>query len=140
MQETLERAWGDAERLGTLKKNELQGWLFTALYHRFIDLCRRRKTEQMAAPELQAMGPGSAQSPEDRYLQSWASFTPERFREAVQALEPKERRCLELHLSGLKYKEIAALTGEPLGTVGYRINQAKEHLRELLLGAEGKKS
>ena len=137
VQETFERALKDAEWLATLGKSEFQGWLYRSLHNRFIDLCRKRKTELAATPKLRAAEPEAVSSPEDRYLRAWGKFSPERFRAAVDALDPKHRRCLELQqVEGLKHREIAAKLQVPQGSVGYWIAEAKKRLAEYYLDSE----
>jgi len=137
VQETFERALRDYDRLSREESGPLRGWLCTTLSHRFLDLCRRRKTEQTAAPELRAAMPETASSPEDRHLHLWTSFTPERFRAAVQALGPRHREAYELHAAGLRYREIAERMGAPVGSVGFWISEARKELRRLLEGGAG---
>ncbi|HZN94431.1 MAG TPA: RNA polymerase sigma factor [Myxococcales bacterium] len=132
VQETFEKALQDIDRLSQLESGRLRGWLCTTLGHRFIDRCRRGKTESTAVPDLRATQPDAAASPEDRYLQQWSSFSPERFRAAVQALKPRHREAYELHASGLRYREIALRLGAPLGSVGFWVSEARKELRQLL--------
>lgn len=132
VQETFERAFREYERLSRTPEAPLRGWLCATLVHRFLDLCRKRKREMTALPELQAIQPESTRSPEDRYERLWKSFSEERFRAAVQKLKPKHREVYELHATGLRYREIAQRLGVPLGSVGFWLSQAREALREML--------
>jgi RNA polymerase sigma-19 factor, ECF subfamily len=134
VQATFQRVLEDVDRLAHLKKNEFQGWLYTVMYHLFITLCRKRETERTAIGALAYESLGIAGSPEERYLIPWAGFSAERFREALEALEPKQRRCLQLQMDGLKHREIAERLKEKMGSVGYWIAEAKRHLREYFLG------
>lgn len=53
--------------------------------------------------------------------------------EAVLRLSPKERAVVHLHYyEGYKTAEIAALTGEPEGTVRSRLSRARAHLKDIL--------
>lgn len=137
VQETFERALQDYDRLSQLESGPFRGWLCTTLNHRFLDLCRRKKTEATAEPELRAAMPDTANSPEDRHLQLWTSFSPERFRAAVQSLKPKYREAYELHAAGLRYREIAERLNAPVGSVGFWISEARKELRQLLEGDAG---
>jgi RNA polymerase sigma-70 factor (ECF subfamily) len=57
-----------------------------------------------------------------------------RVRRAVEALPEPERRALTLKAFGdLRYQEISAATGEPVGTVKWRISRAYARLRQILL-------
>lgn len=141
VQETFERAFEDYARLSRAGDAHCRGWLCTTLFHRFLDLCRRRTREMNAVPELRAMQPEEAGSPEDRYERLWKSFSEDRFRAAVGQLKPRLRQVYELHVSGLRYREIAQQLGVPVGSVGFWLSQAREALREVLEGdKEGGKS
>lgn len=53
--------------------------------------------------------------------------------EVVLALPPKERAVVHLHYyEGYKTAEIAALTGEPEGTVRSRLSRARVRLKDML--------
>ncbi len=52
--------------------------------------------------------------------------------EALAELPAQMRRCILLHLQGLKYREIAGALQLKMGTVKSHIHQAKDQLREKL--------
>ncbi len=53
--------------------------------------------------------------------------------EALSSLPEKERSIVSLHIyAGLKFREIAEITGSPTGTVLWRYNRAISRLRKLL--------
>ena len=57
----------------------------------------------------------------------------ERLRRALEQLPPEFRETIVLReLEGLSYKEIAAVTGIPVGTVMSRLARARERLQECL--------
>lgn len=58
----------------------------------------------------------------------------ERMRRAIAALPAKERVCLTLHLEGISYKEIAAITGMTVNYVGVRISRAKRAVEARMKG------
>lgn len=54
---------------------------------------------------------------------------------AMAALAPEDRELVTLHVNGgLKFREVAAITSLPLGTVLWRYRRAIDRLRELLKG------
>lgn len=56
---------------------------------------------------------------------------------ALAGLEPGDRELVTLHLNGgLKFRELAGLTGRPLGTVLWRYRRALSRLRAYLNGGE----
>lgn len=55
--------------------------------------------------------------------------------EALSRLSAEERLIITLHINaGLKFREIAAITGSPIGTVLWRYNRALKRLRDTLNG------
>lgn len=54
---------------------------------------------------------------------------------ALNSLDEAQRAVVTLHINaGLKFREIAELTGTPLGTVLWRYNKAISRLRQILNG------
>jgi RNA polymerase sigma-70 factor (ECF subfamily) len=63
----------------------------------------------------------------------------ERLARALEALPPRSREVLVLReLEGCSYKEIAEITGVPIGTVMSSLSRARDRLQEAL-GAKGRK-
>ena len=61
-------------------------------------------------------------------------------RQALASLPLKERRIVAMHVNGgLKFREIASVTGEPLGTVLWRYRKALDSLRGMLEGGSYEK-
>lgn len=57
--------------------------------------------------------------------------------EALSSLSEAERSIISLHIyGGLKFREIAEITGSPTGTVLWRYNRAISRLRKLLSDSE----
>jgi RNA polymerase sigma-70 factor (ECF subfamily) len=64
-----------------------------------------------------------------------ASADGQMLRQAMEELPPEFREAIVLReLEGLSYKEIAAITGVPLGTVMSRLARARKHLQLRLAG------
>jgi RNA polymerase sigma-70 factor (ECF subfamily) len=80
-------------------------------------------TQQGASPAPEA----GLQAQEDRELLRQAlTELPDEFREAIVLRE----------LEGMSYKEIAAITGVPMGTVMSRLARGRERLQQRLAGGE----
>ncbi|MFN3650583.1 MAG: sigma factor-like helix-turn-helix DNA-binding protein [Armatimonadota bacterium] len=57
--------------------------------------------------------------------------------QGIEALEPSFREALLLVMSqGLTYREAAEITGEPIGTVKWRVSEASRRMRRFLEAAE----
>ena len=130
-QETWLRVVREARRYRPEQK--FSRWLFTIANRLAIDELRRRKRwntvsvdDDEAAVTLQARGPSAADETEQRRTLS-------RIEAAVATLQPSLRQVFLLREhGGVSFKEIAAMTGAPLGTVLWRMSAALKHLRKEL--------
>lgn len=136
VQETALRAYRARERFqpGT----NFRAWLFTILTNAFINVYRRqsRAPQTVDFAEVEPVYEDAAReagrlAPED--IEKLRDRLGDEARNALDAL-PSEYRIV-LHLSvfeGLSYKEIADVTGVPLGTVMSRLFRARVAMREAL--------
>jgi RNA polymerase sigma-70 factor (ECF subfamily) len=131
MQDTLERALVHAESLRGWSEGTRRAWLCTTLQRRFLDHCRRQRTESHEGPALELL-----QAPvlvrEPRQWSSWERVSEEELHEAIACLRAPLREAFELHTAGLRYKDIAKRLGTTPGTVGFWLHQARLELRSLL--------
>jgi RNA polymerase sigma factor (sigma-70 family) len=109
-------------------------WLLSVTHHKAVDSVRReanrrkRLASEQALLELAASGPG----PDD---ETWQRLRAGRTREALRLLPAEQREVLLLaYYGGYTQREIADLTGLPLGTVKSRTLAALRRLRGLLGG------
>ena len=131
VQDTLERGLRHFEqfRPGT----NVRVWLFTIMFHIFIDRCRRRTHEQLMEPVEAEEVP----APEPEPGNAWDGINDAQLRHALSQLESPFREIVELHCeSRCSYKEISERLHIPLGTVGTRLLRARRKLRSLLTEAE----
>lgn len=112
-------------------------WLLSVTHHKAVDALRRESTRrkrlagEQALLELRAAGPG----PED---EAWARLRAERTRDALRGLPAEQREVLLLaYYGGYTQREIAELTGLPIGTVKSRTLAAMRRLRGRLSGIAG---
>jgi len=127
VQDTLERGLRhfDQFRTGT----NVRVWLFTIMFHIFIDRCRRRTHEQLMEPVEAEEVP----APEPEPANAWDGINDAQLRRALARLESPFREIVELHCeSRCSYKEISERLQIPLGTVGTRLLRARRKLRTLL--------
>ena len=106
-------------------------WLFRTVRHRAVDHLRKSKREG----ELLVDAPGgvpdaAAPTPE---AEAEAGALSETMLEALDALSAVHREVLLLrYRDGLRYEEIALVTGCTVGTIRSRIHYAKRHLHAVL--------
>jgi RNA polymerase sigma-70 factor, ECF subfamily len=103
-------------------------WLLSVTHHKAVDAVRRegrrrRMSSDQALLELAAVSPG----PDD---EAWRLLRAERTRAALRALTAEHREVLLLaYYGGYTQREIAGMTGLPLGTVKSRTLAAMNRLR-----------
>ncbi|WP_217275954.1 MULTISPECIES: RNA polymerase sigma factor [Corallococcus] len=116
------RGWAEPAR---------RAWLVRVLHNRFLDQCRRSRTEATTAINL-----GNVhklfEEPESRDQELWEFITEPELRKAVSALPFNLRRTFELHSEGLRHAEIGRRLGAPVGTVGTWLYHARLKLRDQL--------
>jgi RNA polymerase sigma-70 factor (ECF subfamily) len=128
VQDTLER--GLRRRSQFRPGSNVRVWLFTIMFHLFIDRCRRRShervTEHVEAEELVAPEPG----PDD----PWQEVSADQVQHALERLGSPFREIVELHwVHHCSYREISQQLRIPVSTVGTRLLRARKKLRLLLV-------
>ncbi|MBN8230379.1 RNA polymerase sigma factor [Corallococcus macrosporus] len=108
-----------------------RAWLVRVLHNRFLDTCRRSRTEATTAINL-----GNVhklfEEPEAPDPELWECVTEAELLKAVSALPFNLRRTFELHSEGLRHAEIGRRLGAPVGTVGTWLYHARHKLRDQL--------
>jgi RNA polymerase sigma-70 factor (ECF subfamily) len=132
VQDTFWSAWRNAASYQPAR-GSLPAWLCGIARNRAIDIWRRRRGQPAAANdgELEIAPDPRADVAET----AWATTRQTRVRAALEVLPEAQRRIIELaYFRGLTRQEIAAATGEPLGTVHTRARLALQKLRDALRG------
>ena len=118
------------------RRGAVSTWLLSMTHHKAVDSVRkegtrrRRTASDQALLEKAAVGPG----PED---EAWTRWRAERTREALRTLPAEQREVLLLaYYGGYTQREIADMTGLPLGTVKSRTLGAMHRLRDRLAGID----
>ena len=112
-------------------RGALSTWLLGVTHHKAVDAVRReerRRADRLdeESSTIPAGGPG----PEDL---AWEGLRASRTRAALRELSAEHREVLLLaYYGGYTQREIADLTGLPLGTVKSRTLHAMQRLRALL--------
>ena len=113
-------------------------WLLVIVRNLFYTSVARKPPEAAVFDEeIHAPGEASA-SPE---VLVFRDIETKLVRQAIEQLGAEFREALVLReLEGLSYREIAAVTEAPLGTVMSRLARGREHLRQALAGYMKSKS
>lgn len=109
-----------------------KAWLFRILTNGYIDTCRKHARSPVIAsdPIDRVWGDPHGESPEVHIL--FKDFRSEAFR-AMAELPPETRAVVSLSLAdSFTYREIADMTGVPVGTVRSRLSRGREILRDRL--------
>jgi RNA polymerase sigma-70 factor (ECF subfamily) len=119
------------------RRGAVSTWLLSITHHKAVDSVRRESTRrtrlagEQVLLETAALGPG----PDD---EAWAALRAQHTRDALRGLPPEQREVLLLaYYGGYTQREIAEMTGLPLGTVKSRTLTAMRRLRETLGRAVG---
>ena len=115
----------------SLRGDDARGWLFAIVRNTWYSRISRRQDagDVSSGPAIEER-PDQALDPEERLLQKNAV---DRVRQALDQLPPDAREVIVLReLEGFSYKEIAAVTGIPIGTVMSRLARARDRLTVVL--------
>jgi RNA polymerase sigma-70 factor (ECF subfamily) len=105
-------------------RGHLAPWLAVVARNRAIDALRKRRPEE----ELQEFVIEGVSQTEE---QATTAVMVSRVREVVDSMAPEARTLLEMaFFEGLTHSEIAAKTGQPLGTVKTRVRAGLLYLRK----------
>jgi RNA polymerase sigma-70 factor, ECF subfamily len=105
-------------------QGSLGSWLAVVARNRAIDMVRKRRPTDPVEEILLAVST-------DLASEVARSRMMEKVREVLATLPEEQQRSLELaYFEGLSHSEIAAKTGDPLGTVKTRIRAALASLRK----------
>jgi RNA polymerase sigma-70 factor (ECF subfamily) len=113
------------------RRGTFASWLLALVHHKAVDAVRReesqRRRQGLAQDDLILQEPLSARDVED---EAWSRTVAERVRSALGELPATQREALTLaYYGGYTQREVAALTGAPLGTVKTRMLAGMRRLR-----------
>ncbi len=130
-QETFLRAWRNIAEVGALEPGRQRAWLVAVARNLVIDRGRRVRSERAATERMGRLSePAAAADPADQAQLARDVAAVDR---AIASLPEDQRVLLSLQvMGGLTSAEIGDLLGEPAGTVRYRLNQLRGHLRAAL--------
>lgn len=114
----------------SLRGDDVRPWLLAIVRNTTYTWLKRNRPAATAAVDLDSQLPSGAPNPEALAL---ALSDSDRVRKAVAELPADFRTAIVLReFEDLSYKEIAAATGAPMGTVMSRISRAREWLKRSL--------
>lgn len=134
VQEVFLTLWRDPGRFDPAR-GRFATWLLTLVHHKSVDAVRRESTRRQSVAAaadageewLSAPAPGADQAAMSRVAAG-------QVRAALQQLPHEQRQVLvQAYFGGHTQREIAALTGVPLGTVKSRMFAGVRRLRSLLI-------
>jgi RNA polymerase sigma factor (sigma-70 family) len=120
-------------------RGSFASWLLAVVHHKSVDAVRReesqRRRQTRAEEEMELDAPTATRDVED---DAWSRVVADQVRAALGDLSPAQREALTLaYYGGYTQREVAALTGAPLGTVKTRMLAGMRRLREELGGPGG---
>jgi RNA polymerase sigma-70 factor (ECF subfamily) len=138
LQDVFLAVWKDPGAFDTAR-GSVASWLLAMVHHKAVDAVRReeshRRRQTRAEDDLRMSEPIANRDVEDEAADRVVS---ERVRSALQSLPAPQREALTLaYYGGYTQREVAALTGTPLGTVKTRMLAGMRRLKDTLGGAVG---
>lgn len=115
------------------KGTNVQAWVKTIIRNLFITGYRKTKRRREIA-EAHFHDETDWMNRETTTNAAEAELGAEAIEAQILALPPAFRRAFRLHMNGMKYKDIAALTGVPVGTAKSRVWTARKLLKDGLAG------
>ena len=123
LQEVFMQLWRNPGLFDSSRGN-LGAWLAVIARNRAIDTLRKRHPETDISDVVVSVEPDMARNAQ-------RARDTEKVRGALDAMPPAQRSALEMaYFEGLTHTEIAAKTGEPLGTIKTRIRAGLLALRK----------
>lgn len=135
-QEVFLALWRDPAKFDPAKGG-FAGWLLTLAHHRSVDAVRREESQRRRRDRLAELEPPSlvSEDPAERALERVDGTD---VRTALSELPQVQREALTLaYFGGYTQREVAVLTGAPLGTVKTRMLAGMRRLRQVLGSALG---
>ena len=136
VQEVFLTLWRDAGRFDA-SRGRFSSWLLSVAHHKAVDVVRREENvrKRRVSAEVLETHEDDAPRVDDEV---WSTLRRERLRTALHGLPQPQREALALaYFGGHTQREIAGLTGTPLGTVKTRMLAGMRTLRARLDGAQG---
>jgi RNA polymerase sigma-70 factor (ECF subfamily) len=120
-------------------RGSVASWLLAVVHHKAVDAVRReesqRRRQAQAEDEMALDAPTATRDVEE---EAWSRVVADQVRTALGVLSDAQREALTLaYYGGYTQREVAALTGAPLGTVKTRMLAGMRRLKQELGGSQG---
>ena len=139
VQEVFLALWRDPAKFDPTRGG-FASWLLATTHHKAVDAVRREQTvrrRRAHGPEEADWFAGAASDSPAVEDAVWTGLRGEQVRKALGTLPAPQRESLTLaYFGGYTQREIAAMTGTPLGTVKTRMLAGMRRLRDLLDGVD----
>lgn len=133
VQEVFLTVWRDASRFDA-SRGSFSTWLLSMTHHKAVDAVRREESLRKRRTTAEILESRQDDGPVV-HDEVWSLLRRERVREALTTLPEVQKEALTLaYFGGYTQREIAGLTGTPLGTVKTRMLAGMRRLRETLDG------
>ncbi len=131
VQEVFLTLWRDASRYDP-SRGAFATWLLSMTHHKAVDVVRREENLRKRRLAAEAVEATASPQPEPDDA-AWTGLRRDRVRAALARLPEPQREALGLaYYGGYTQREIAGLTGTPLGTVKTRMLAGMRKLRGVL--------
>ena len=133
LQEAFLRVWRHLAAIRGLDAGRQRAWVFAVARNLAIDAHRSRTAGDAAMAEFLATAPTQAPGHEQPVARAEMTERMAVLDTAIRALPEPLRVVLALHTVGeLTSAQVGELTGEPAGTVRYRLSAARRQLADAL--------
>jgi RNA polymerase sigma-70 factor (ECF subfamily) len=123
VQDVFTRVWRHADSFDPSRAS-FRTWIYGIARNAIIDLKRRSSVRPSVATAPEDLDDGPGEDVLERALLVWQVSA------ALERLTPEHRQVIRLaHFQGMRLREIAELTGLPLGTVKSRVSYALRGMR-----------
>lgn len=138
-QEVFVRLWKHAASFEP-GRGRVGAWLLRIAHNLALNEVRRRSSRPAIAYEadweVESGGIADHDTQDDPAMAAWLGERAVSIRKALEQLPAPQRQAIELaFFDGMTQAEIAATTGDPLGTVKSRIRIGMQRLRDVLIAA-----
>jgi RNA polymerase sigma factor (sigma-70 family) len=129
VQEAFTGLWRDPAAYSRVH-GSVRGWLLGLTHHKAVDMVRRETAQQRRQNAQAAQQALDSPADTDPAAAAWAGIQAAEVRAALAELPEPQRHALALaYFGGYTQREIAQLTGVPLGTVKTRMFAAMRRLQ-----------